>query len=129
MLWGADIKPAFLSGDASSRRLAFRPPQEVREFRLGRELVLAGLGASQLDPLVFLLREATSNELLGACGVRIDDLLGGGSAVMDMSLQQLRSKLPFRDFRAPSIKHTGTEIRQGNDFSCGAPAIPASRGL
>ena len=84
VIWGADIKTAFLSGDNSNRDLYFRPPAEIREFlglseddvlrlekaayglaeaprswflRLTRELLAAGLEVSQLDPCVFVLRE------------------------------------------------------------------------
>ena len=32
VIWGADIKTAFSSGDASNRHLYFRPPPEVREM-------------------------------------------------------------------------------------------------
>ena len=144
LIWGADIKTAFLSGDASNCGLFFRPPQEIREFmqldsedvlrlekaayglaeaprawclRLSRELVAVGLVVSQLDPCVFLLRDSTSNDLLGVCGVHVDDLLGGGSEAMDKCLQQLRQKLPFGDFRTSSIKYTGAEIRQEKDFT------------
>ena len=41
VVWGADIKTAFLSGDQSQRELFFRPPAEVLEFMgLTREDVL-----------------------------------------------------------------------------------------
>ena len=83
VIWGADIKTAFLSGDQSDRQLYFRPPPEVRELmnlsdddvlrlnkaayglaeaprawflRLTRELLAVGLTVSQLDPCVFCLR-------------------------------------------------------------------------
>ena len=102
--WGADIKTAFLSGDASCRNIQFRPPPEIRDmmnlgpddlFRLGkaayglaeaprawflrlsRELAQVGLTVSQLDPCVFMLRNS-SGELVGVCGVHVDDLIGGG---------------------------------------------------
>ena len=91
-IWGADIKTAFLSGDASQRKLCFEPPPEVREFmqlspedvlrlekaayglaeaprawflRLTRELLSVGLVVSQLDPCVFILRCSSSFKLLG----------------------------------------------------------------
>ena len=144
VIWGADIKTAFLSGDASNRDLYFRPPPEVKEFmqltdddvlrlekaayglaeaprawflRLTRELVAVGLVVSQLDPCVFLLRDKLSRELLGVCGVHVDDLLGGGTPAMDECLQRLRKKLPFGDFRRTTIKYTGAEIRQLPDKS------------
>ena len=99
VIWGADIKTAFLSGDASNRQLYFRPPTEVREFmnlseddvlrlekaayglaeaprawflRLTRELLAVGLLVSQLDPCVFCLRDNTTLELLGVCGVHVE---------------------------------------------------------
>ena len=31
-LWGADIKTAFLSGDASARELYFKPPKEIQQW-------------------------------------------------------------------------------------------------
>ena len=76
-LWGADIKTAFLSGDASTRELNFQPPPEIKEWmslsdddlyrlekaayglaeaprawflRLSREMDEAGLSRSSLDP-------------------------------------------------------------------------------
>ncbi|CAE7322055.1 RE2, partial [Symbiodinium sp. CCMP2456] len=144
VIWGADIKTAFLSGDNSDRQLYFRPPPEVRELmnlsdddvlrlnkaayglaeaprawflRLTRELVAVGLAVSQLDPCVFCLRNRDTNELLGICGVHVDDLLGGGTSVMDQCLTRLKIKLPFGEFRQRTIKYTGAEIRQHPDFS------------
>ena len=144
VIWGADIKTAFLSGDAANRVLYFRPPAEVREFmnlsaedilrlekaayglaeaprawflRLSRELAEVGLCVSQLDPCVFCLRDKGSNELLGICGVHVDDLLGGGGPAMDICLQKLRGRLPFGEFRTKTVKYTGAEIRQQPDFS------------
>ena len=143
-IWGADIKAAFLSGDASNRGLVFKPPPEVREFMqlepedvirlekaayglaeaprawflgLSRELVAVGLVASKLDRCVFVLLETGSDDLLGVCGVHVDDLLGGGSDVMDECLNRLNRKLPFGDFRTSSIKYNGAEIRQSSDYS------------
>eukprot|EP00439_Symbiodinium_sp_Y106_P011645 s11830_g1.t1 len=144
IIWGADIKTAFLSGDNSNRDLYFRPPAEIREFlglseddvlrlekaayglaeaprawflRLTRELLAAGLEVSQLDPCVFVLRERSTRALLGICGVHVDDLLGGGKPAMDECLARLRQKLPFGDFRKTTIKYTGAEIRQLPDLS------------
>ncbi|CAE7253172.1 RE1 [Symbiodinium sp. CCMP2592] len=144
VIWGADIKTAFLSGDASNRDLFFKPPPEVSEFmnlgpedvlrlekaayglaeaprawflRLTRELLAVGLVVSQLDPCVFCLRAQNTLELLGVCGVHVDDLLGGGTQAMDRCLAKLRLKLPFGDFRKKTIKYTGAEIRQLPDFS------------
>ncbi|CAE7606331.1 RE2 [Symbiodinium sp. CCMP2592] len=144
VIWGADIKTAFLSGDASNRDLYFRPPDEVREFmqldeddilrlekaayglaeaprawflRLTRELCAVGLVVSQLDPCVFLLRCESTNDLLGVCGTHVDDLLGGGTTAMDKCLQRLKRTLPFGDFRRTTIKYTGAEIRQLPDMS------------
>ena len=120
VIWGADIKTAFLSGDASNRDLFFKPPKEVQEImglepddvlqlekaayglaeaprawflRLSRELAAVGLTVSQLDPCVFILRCEHSCELLGVCGVHVDDLLGGGTKAMDKCLEKLRQKL------------------------------------
>ena len=142
VIWGADIKTAFLSGDASNRQLFFRPPEEVREFmhlsdddvlrlekaayglaeaprawflRLTRELLAVGLVVSQLDPCVFCLRDNKTAELLGICGVHVDDLLGGGTSAMDKCLERLKLKLPFGDFRRKTVKYTGAEIRQHAD--------------
>ncbi|CAE7934323.1 RE1 [Symbiodinium sp. KB8] len=144
VIWGADIKTAFLSGDQSDRQLYFRPPPEVRELmnlsdddvlrlnkaayglaeaprawflRLTRELLAVGLTVSQLDPCVFCLRDNGTNELVGICGVHVDDLLGGGTSVMDQCLVRLKIKLPFGEFRQRTIKYTGAEIRQHPDFS------------
>ncbi|CAE7239120.1 RE1 [Symbiodinium sp. CCMP2592] len=145
VIWGADIKTAFLSGDASNRDLYnFRPHDEVREFmqldeddilrlekaayglaeaprawflRLTRELCAVGLVVSQLDPCVFLLRCESTNDLLGVCGTHVDDLLGGGTTAMDKCLQRLKRTLPFGDFRRTTIKYTGAEIRQLPDMS------------
>ena len=143
-IWGADIKTAFLSGDASSRDLFFKPPKEVQEImnlgphdvlrlekaayglaeaprawflRLSRELSAVGMTVSQLDPCVFILRCTTSLELLGICGVHVDDLLGGGTPAMNHCLENLKKKLPFGEFRTKTIKYTGAEIRQNPDFS------------
>ncbi|CAE7232443.1 RE1 [Symbiodinium sp. CCMP2456] len=144
VIWGADIKTAFLSGDNSNRDLYFRPPDEVKEFlnlsdddvlrlekaayglaeaprawflRLTRELIAVGLEVSQLDPCVFILRCVSSKALLGVCGVHVDDLLGGGTSHMDLCLEKLRATLPFGDFRKGTIKYTGAEIRQLKDGS------------
>ena len=119
-LWGAGIKTAFLSGDASCRNIHFRPPPEVRTLmglgegellrlekaayglaeaprqwflRLTRELKEAGLEVSALDPCVFYLRDPGSRELLGVCGIHVDDLIGGGTAEMDACLTRLRQRL------------------------------------
>ena len=143
-IWGADIKTAFLSGDASNRHLFFKPPKEVQELmglapddvlrlekaayglaeaprawflRLSRELHAVGMTVSQLDPCVFMLRCTATKALQGICGVHVDDLLGGGTPRMDTCLAALRKKLPFGDFRTKTIKYTGAEIRQLPDFS------------
>ena len=140
-LWGADIKTAFLSGDASCRNIHFRPPPEIREqmglaqddlfrlekaayglaeaprawfLRLTRELKQVGLSVSALDPCVFMLRDQKGT-LVGICGVHVDDLIGGGSLAMDACLQKLRSRLPFGEFRTKTVKYTGAEIRQNED--------------
>ncbi|CAE7357072.1 RE1, partial [Symbiodinium sp. KB8] len=142
-LWSADIKTAFLSGDASCRNIHFRPPPEIRELmglssddlfrlekaayglaeaprawflRLSRELKGIGLTVSALDPCVFVLRNQ-ENGLVGVCGVHVDDLIGGGGPEMDTCLAALRKKLPFGEFRTKTIKYTGAEIRQHEDFS------------
>ncbi|CAE7551398.1 RE1 [Symbiodinium necroappetens] len=131
-------------GDKSDRQLYFRPPPEVRELmnlseddvlrlekaayglaeaprawflRLSRELVAVGLIVSQLDPCVFCLRCSSTSDLLGICGVHVDDLLGGGTSVMDQCLEKLKLKLPFGDFRRKTIKYTGAEIRQHPDHT------------
>ena len=136
-LWGADIKTAFLSGDASTRELYFKPPKEIQQWmslsdedlyrlekaayglaeaprawflRLSREMTEAGLVRSSLDPCLFTLRR--NGELKGICGVHVDDLLGGGEPEMDEVLQKLRKKLPFGDYRTFTIRYTGIEIRQ-----------------
>ena len=142
IIWGADIKTAFLSGDKSQRDLYFKPPSEVKEFmnlgeqdvlrlekaayglaeaprawfmRLTRELLNIGLVVSQLDPCVFMLRCAKTNALLGICGVHVDDLIGGGTKAMDEKLRQLKLRLPFGEFRTTTIKYTGAEICQASD--------------
>ena len=142
-LWGADIKTAFLSGDASCRNIHFRPPQEVQDLmglesddllrlekaayglaeaprawflRLTRELRQAGLEASALDPCVYYLRHPKTRQLQGVCGVHVDDLIGGGSPEMDQCLAELRKRLPFGEFRTRTVKYTGAEIRQGDSF-------------
>ena len=142
-LWSADIKTAFLSGDASCRNIHFRPPPEIREMmglsnddlfrlekaayglaealrawflRLSRELKGIGLAVSTLDPCVFTLRNK-KGKLVGVCGVHVDDLIGGGGPEMDACLALLRQKLPFGEFRTKTIKYTGAEIRQHEDFS------------
>ena len=143
-IWGADIKTAFLSGDPSDRQLYFRPPAEIQKWmeldkedlfrlekaayglaeaprawflRLSRELKAQGLRVSQLDRCLFTLRNA-KNELIGVCGVHVDDLLGGGTPEMDAVLTRLRKCLPFGDFRTFTIRYTGIEIRQNpNTFA------------
>ena len=143
-IWGADIKTAFLSGDPADRQLYFRPPQEIKGWmnlsdddlfklekaayglaeaprawflRLSRELKQQGLKVSQLDKCLFTLRNA-KDELIGVCGVHVDDLLGGGTKEMDMVLERLKKCLPFGDFRTYTIRYTGIEIRQNpNTFA------------
>ena len=136
-LWGADIKTAFLSGDAQCRDIFFRPPAEIKKWmqlseedlfrlekaayglaeaprqwylRLTRELKETGLVQSQLDPCLFVLRE--KGKLEGVCGIHVDDLLGGGTSKMDTVLANLKKKLPFGDFRTHTIRYTGVEVRQ-----------------
>ena len=118
-IWGADIKTAFLSGDPSDRQLYFRPPDEIKSWmkldrdqlfrlekaayglaeaprawflRLSRELSEQGLQVSQLDRCLFTLRNK-KGELIGICGVHVDDLLGGGTPEMDRVLDSLKKKL------------------------------------
>ena len=137
-LWGADIKTAFLSGDASCRDLFFRPPAEIRKWmnlspddlfrlekaayglaeapkawftRLTRELLAVGLTQSQLDPCLFMLR-GNDGSLIGVCGVHVDDLIGGGCPEMDNVLVELKKRLPFGDYRTYTIRYTGLEVRQ-----------------
>ena len=136
-LWGADIKTAFLSGDAQCRNIYFRPPQEIREWmklsnddlfrlekaayglaeaprawfmRLTREMKEVGMIQSQLDPCLFTLRK--EGKLVGLCGVHVDDIIGGGTHEMMKALEKLKSRLPFGDYRAYTIRYTGVEIRQ-----------------
>ena len=138
-LWGADIKTAFLSGDPTSRDIYFKPPADIRQWmqlddsslmklekaayglaeaprawflRLTREMKAAGLSQSSLDPCLFCLRCQKTGELLGVCGIHVDDLLGGGSPAMDKVLEKLKAKLPFGDYRTYTIRYTGVEIRQ-----------------
>lgn len=136
-IWGADIKTAFLSGDPSQRQIHFKPPREIKSWmnlsdedlfrlekaayglaeaprawflRLSRELAEAGLQVSQLDPFLYILRR--KHELLGVCGVHVDDIIGGGTKEMDCVLEKLKKKLPFGDYRTYTIRYTGIEIRQ-----------------
>lgn len=87
-------------------------------LRLPREMVEAGLTRSSLDPCLFVLRgkpkskDNPKGELLGVCGVHVDDILGGGTLGMDEVLSKLRSKLPFGDYRTFTSRYTGIEIRQ-----------------
>ena len=114
------MKTAFLSGDPQCRDVYFKPPDEIREWmglsaedllrlekaayglaeaprawflRLKRELLSVGLVQSQLDPCLFTLH--IKQVLKGVCGVRVDDILGGGEKEMDHT-----------------IRYTGIEIRQ-----------------
>ena len=136
-LWGADIKTAFLSGDPSTRDIYFRPPAEIKDWmqlspedlfklekaayglaeaprawylRLSRELLEVGMVCSQLDPCLYTLRK--NGKLLGICGIHVDDLIGGGTPEMDKTLEALKKKLPFGDYRTYTIRYTGVEIRQ-----------------
>ena len=137
-IWGADIKTAFLSGDPSDRQLYFRPPEEIKSWmkldrdqlfrlekaayglaeaprawflRLSRELSEQGLQVSQLDRCLFTLRNK-KGELIGICGVHVNDLLGGVTPEMDRVLDSLKKKLPIGDYRTFTIRYTGIEIRQ-----------------
>jgi hypothetical protein len=137
-IWGADIKTAFLSGDPAKRDIYFKPPNEIKEWmsleeddlfrlekaayglaeaprawflRLSREMAAAGLQVSQLDPCLYSLKNA-SGELVGVCGVHVDDIIGGGTEEMDNVLSKMRQKLPFGDYRTYTIRYTGIEIRQ-----------------
>ena len=136
-MFGADIKTAFLSGDNSAREIYFKPPPELKEWlqlsqddlfrlekaayglaeaprawflRLSREMREAGLQQSQIDPCLFTLR--VKGQLVGVCGIHVDDLLGGGTPAMEAILTKLRAKLPFGDYRTFTIRYTGIEIRQ-----------------
>ena len=136
-VFGADIKTAFLSGDNSAREIYFKPPPELKEWlqlsqddlfrlekaayglaeaprawflRLSREMREAGLQQSQIDPCLFTLR--VKGQLVGVCGIHVDDLLGGGTPAMEAILTKLRAKLPFGDYRTFTIRYTGIEIRQ-----------------
>ena len=137
-IWGADIKTAFLSGDPTQRDIYFKPPSEIKEWmnlseddlfrlekaayglaeaprawflRLSREMASAGLQVSQLDPCLYSLKNS-SGELVGVCGVHVDDIIGGGTPEMDAVLSKMRQKLPFGDYRTYTIRYTGIEIRQ-----------------
>jgi len=81
-------------------------------LRLTREMKAAGLSQSSLDPCLFSLRCQKTGELLGVCGIHVDDLLGGGSPQMDQVLEKLKARLPFGDYRTYTIRYTGVEIRQ-----------------
>ena len=70
----------------------------------------AGLQQSQIDPCLFTLR--VKGQLVGVCGIHVDDLLGGGTPAMEAILTKLRAKLPFGDYRTFTIRYTGIEIRQ-----------------
>ena len=73
-----------------------------------RELRRAGLEPSQLDPCAWYLREPKRKQLLGVCGIHVDDLIGGGEPAMDA--------FAFRRIpRLRSVKYTGAEIRQHPD--------------
>ena len=137
-LWSADIKTAFLSGDASCRNIHFRPPPEIREMmglsnddlfrlekaayglaeaprawflRLSRELKGIGLAVSTLDPCVFTLRNK-KGKLVGVCGVHVDDLIGGGGPEMDACLAcSVRSCLSASFVQRPSSIR---ELKSGN---------------
>ena len=142
-LWGADIKTAFLSGDQSCRDIYFRPPPEVKDWmnldnddlmrlekaayglaeaprawfmRLTRELRQSGLSQSQLGPCLWYLRR--NGQLLGVCGIHVDDLLGGGTKEMTAALNDLKTRLPFGDFRTFTIRYTGIEVRQDPNTMC-----------
>ena len=80
-------------------------------LRLSREMAAAGLQVSQLDPCLYSLKNA-SGELVGVCGVHVDDIIGGGTPEMDAVLSKMRQKLPFGDYRTYTIRYTGIEIRQ-----------------
>ena len=70
----------------------------------------ARLQQSQIDPCLFTLR--VKGQLVGVCGIHVDDLLGGGTPAMEAILTKLRAKLPFGDYRIFTIRYTGIEIRQ-----------------
>ena len=69
VIWGADIKTAFLSGDASNRDLFFKPPKEVQEI-MGLEpddvlrLEKAAYGLAEA-PRAWFLRLPESLQQLG----------------------------------------------------------------
>ena len=63
---------------------------------------------SQLDPCLYTLRK--NGKLLGICGIHVDDLIGGGTPEMDKTLEALKKKLPFGDYRTYTIRYTGVEI-------------------
>ena len=156
-LWGADIKTAFLSGDPSTRDIYFRPPAEIKDWmqlspedlfklekaayglaeaprawylRLSRELLEVGMVCSQLDPCLYTLRK--NGKLLGICGIHVDDLIGGGTPEMDKTLEALKKKLPFGDYRTYTIRYTGVEIRQNPqtmDIEVGQEAYIDALGL
>eukprot|EP00434_Breviolum_minutum_P007465 symbB.v1.2.006587.t1/scaffold387.1/size215482/10 len=132
-LWGADIKTAFLSGDASCRDIFFKPPVEVQEWmslssqdlmrlekaayglaeaprawylRLCREMKETGLQQSKLDPCLFTLR-SKSGELEGICGIHVDDLLGSMPALTESELIMV-TKMIYR-----AAKHGQLEMVMG----------------
>ena len=73
--------------------------------RLRRELLESGLVQSTLDSCLFML--IRDGELLGVCGIHVDDLLGGGEKAMDDVLEKLKKRLPFGDYRTHTIRYTG----------------------
>ena len=145
-----DIKTAFLQGDDTeeARRVFADPPPDVKEnlgmkdtelFRLkkavygllnapkrwfeklSRTLCDLGWVQHQLDKCMFLLySDSDPHELIGMCGMHVDDLLCAGVGdKYENCVKQLRSKFPFGSWNyadSEVVTFCGCELFQDSEF-------------
>ena len=146
-LFTLDAHTAFLSGDASERAqpLYFRPPQDLAAAlamepwealllqkaayglseaprawwrRLHRVLTQCGFVSMGQDPCLMALRDKSTERLLGAVAIHVDDLLCGGSGpAFDSAMKLLEKALPFGDRKSGTFNYTGVTYVQSADFS------------
>eukprot|EP00435_Cladocopium_sp_Y103_P016050 s2207_g4.t1 len=90
------------------------PAAWFKEF----DKVVQSLGWSQskLDPCLYTLRDGS--QLVGIMGVHVDDTaLGGSGALFNRTIEQLKSRFPYRKWRQREGEFCGAWYRQGEDNS------------
>ena len=140
-LFSLDAKNAFLAGDLSSRvkELYMRVPPDLLEmldlspdsvfklrksayglaeapiawFRHLKKVMLSlGWKAHPLDECFLMMHDKAKN-LIGICGVHVDDLLiAGHGKIFEDNMKRLEQSLPFGTRKYDKFTYTGLRIQQ-----------------